>query len=155
MRSGIVSESSSAAVPPAGRLDVLVERAAVAGSALLRNTPQGGLVGAVLHGREAGSGWSVPSGDDTSVRSRLIRCRALRPSPLKKVQGDGSCTWVSYLVLMSSSSDDGMRSGIASESSSAAVPPTGRLDVVLVERAVLIVLGLIEAEEVLESMLLD
>jgi hypothetical protein len=59
------------------------------------------------------------------------------------------------LVPMSSSSDDGMRSGIAYESSSAAVPPTGRLDVVLVKRTVLIVLGLIEADEVLESMLLD
>ena len=87
-RSGSVRPSDPARGGP-----VLARRPCrVAGSALRRNTPPGGLVGAVLHGREAG--WSFPSGDDTSVRSRLIRCRALRPSPLKKVQGDGSCAWV-------------------------------------------------------------
>ena len=58
------------------------------------------------------------------------------------------------MVLRSSSSEDRMRSGIVSKSSSAAVPPTGRLDV-LVERAAVIVLGLMEADEVLDSMLLD
>ena len=57
------------------------------------------------------------------------------------------------MVLRSSSSEDGMRSGIVSESSSAAVPPSGRLDV-LVERAAVIVLGLIKADEGLDSMLL-
>ena len=61
----------------------------VASFVLRRNTPPGGLVGADLHGREAA--WSFPSGDDTSVRSRLIQCRARRLPPGRFELSDGSC----------------------------------------------------------------
>ncbi len=61
----------------------------VAGFVLRRNTPPGELVGADLHGREAG--WSFPSSDDTSVRSRLIQCRARRLPPGRFELSDGSC----------------------------------------------------------------
>ena len=67
---------------------------------------------------------------------------------------DGSCAWIPACFLSSLSNDDVTRSWSESESSSAAVPPAGRLDEVLVEQVFLILLGLMQAGEVLGSMLL-
>ena len=128
-----------------------------AGYALQRNTPPGGLVGAVLHGREAG--WSFPSGDDTSVRSRLIRCRALRPS----LEEGSSIRRIQHLVphigpSLELSHEEETRSGRSangSESSSIPVPPpVGRVDEWFPELIVLISLGLMQAEEDVGSMFL-
>ncbi len=125
---------------------------------MLRNTPPGGLVGAVLHGREAG--WSFPSGDDTSVQSRLIRYRALRPSPLKKVQVVRRIQlFVPHMRPSPLSNEEETRSGRSasgSESSSNPAPPAvGKVDVRFAELAVLDSLGLIEAREDICSMFLS
>jgi hypothetical protein len=68
----------------------------VAGSVLRLHTPPGGLVGALLHGREAGS--SFPSGDDTSVRSRFIDV-GLYVLPGRFKLSDGCSAWVPSLDL--------------------------------------------------------
>ena len=153
-RSGLVRPPD----PARGCVDWLAGPARGAGSAVRRNTPPGGLVGAVLHGREAG--WSFPSGDDTSVRSRLIRCRALRPSPLKKVQVVRRIQlFVPHMRPSPLSNEEETRSGRSasgSDSSSYPVPPAvGRVNVKFAELAVLDSLGLMQAGEDVCSMFLS